>query len=476
MDSLPLEALEVVAGHLTPFDLAACCAVSIDWRDAFNQDRLWKPHCNKDTAKYLETAECRVEPRFESPESEDSTLNPICCWRMSYMRETHLQNNWRHGRSIKEEVHITENFRDSFYLFVSDDYALVSNERKVMLWNVRGSPVYVRDPMNLLFESEGYMFVQMINPNMMLIVQGLSVQVYCFKSILDESWELKHIFFLDGTESVSSSEAVSLMSVRSKYSFIYDAPIVLGSIFIGYTSEDPNILHIWNVQEGKKLRTVECKITSAPYNKIWAIVKSDKPSLDIVVIVRNIFNSKNTFHFYIYSLKHLDFLPFHETHDKPNYFIRDMKCVLQGRFLAVTVNGPLFIYNYLTSQLVHTISTTTNCDVLAVNNHILFSEQQMFYKIFNTNTLELKNITVTNNTEVPTIYDFGEILFGKFFYTLDRPRNEQVWVMGDNPMSEKVTWLGCLKYDKHSKINKSNTKLIVVPSFHENYFIYENFW
>ncbi|XP_046676594.1 uncharacterized protein LOC124364851 isoform X1 [Homalodisca vitripennis] len=85
-------------------------------------------------------------------------------------------------------------------------------KKKVMLWNVRGSPVYVRDPMNLLFESEGYMFVQMINPNMMLIVQGLSVQVYCFKSILDESWELKHIFFLDGTESVSSSEAQNCQS------------------------------------------------------------------------------------------------------------------------------------------------------------------------------------------------------------------------------------------------------------------------
>ncbi|KAG8308862.1 hypothetical protein J6590_099313 [Homalodisca vitripennis] len=32
-----------------------------------NGDCLCWPHCNADTAQYLETAECRVEPRFESP-------------------------------------------------------------------------------------------------------------------------------------------------------------------------------------------------------------------------------------------------------------------------------------------------------------------------------------------------------------------------------------------------------------------------
>ncbi|XP_046662462.1 uncharacterized protein LOC124355382 isoform X3 [Homalodisca vitripennis] len=99
MESLPLEAVEEVTKHLTPQELSACCAVSVDWRDAFNQDSLWRQHCNKDTAEYLETAECRVEPRFESPESEDSTLSPVCRWRMCYMRETHLRNNWRKWKS-----------------------------------------------------------------------------------------------------------------------------------------------------------------------------------------------------------------------------------------------------------------------------------------------------------------------------------------------------------------------------------------
>ncbi|KAG8270182.1 hypothetical protein J6590_091180 [Homalodisca vitripennis] len=48
--------------------------VSVGWRGSFNQNWMWWQHCNADTAEYVETAECRVEPRFESPESEDSTL------------------------------------------------------------------------------------------------------------------------------------------------------------------------------------------------------------------------------------------------------------------------------------------------------------------------------------------------------------------------------------------------------------------
>ncbi|KAG8275603.1 hypothetical protein J6590_083220 [Homalodisca vitripennis] len=33
--------------------------------------------CNADTAEYLETSECRVDPRFESQESEDSTQTSL---------------------------------------------------------------------------------------------------------------------------------------------------------------------------------------------------------------------------------------------------------------------------------------------------------------------------------------------------------------------------------------------------------------
>ncbi|KAG8329918.1 hypothetical protein J6590_075567 [Homalodisca vitripennis] len=476
MESLLSEVLDKISEYLTPYELAACSGVSVGWRDAFNQDSLWRPHCNKDTAEYLETADSRVEPRFESPESEDSTLSPVCRWRMCYMRETHLRSNWRHGRSVKDKIHTVEDIQNKFCMFVSDDYVLLSSGRKVMLWNVRGSPVYIGEPIHLLFESEGIMLAQMINTNMVLIVQGLSVQVYCFKSILDKTWELKHVFLFDETQSVSSSEEVSLMAVRNKNPIFFEAPIAVGNIFIGYSLTDLTVLHIWNVEEGKKLKTVECKTTSASFYRLWTIVKSEKPSLDIVVVLWHRSNLKDEFHVYIYSLKHLDFLPFHETYYMHNNLATSMKCVLHDRFLAVKVNNKFFIYNYVTSQLVHTIPVTTDCGLVAVNNHILFTEQRKFYKIFNTNTLEIKNIRVTNNTKVPPVHDFGKVLFGNFFYTSGFLTCAQVWEVGRNPMAGEVTWIKESRHIKHSKINRSNTKSIYVPHFSEQYFTCKNFW
>ncbi|KAG8304984.1 hypothetical protein J6590_080850 [Homalodisca vitripennis] len=469
MEALPLLVLDKIAEHLTPYELAACSAVSVGWRDAFNQDSLWRPHCNEDTAQYLETAECRVEPRFESPESEDGTLSPVCRWRMCYMRETHLRSNWRHGRSVKENISIVENFGDKFCMFVSDDYVLLSSGIKLMLWDVRGSPVYIGEPIHLLFESEGIRLVQMINSNMVLIVQQLSVQVYCFKSILDKTWELKHVLFFDETQTVSSSDEVSLMAVRNKNPICF----VVGNIFIGYSLTYPTVLHIWNVEEGKKLKTVECKITSPKCYMLRGIFKSDKPSLDIVVVLWHRSNFKDEFHVYIYSLKHLDFLPFHETYDMNNSF--DIDCVLQDRFLGVTFNEHLYIYNYVTSQLLHTIPTISDC--VTVNNHILFFEQRMFYKSFNTTTLELKNVRVTNNTEVPSVYYMRKALFGNFFYTLDYLLvAHDLWEMGRNPIAEEVTWLKRLDYIGGSNINRSNTKLILEPcTFYED-LICEYFW
>ncbi|KAG8275555.1 hypothetical protein J6590_083172 [Homalodisca vitripennis] len=73
MDLLPLEVLNKIAENQTLYVLAASSTVSVGLRGSFNQNWMWWPHCNADTPEYLETAECRVDPKFEFPESEDST-------------------------------------------------------------------------------------------------------------------------------------------------------------------------------------------------------------------------------------------------------------------------------------------------------------------------------------------------------------------------------------------------------------------
>ncbi|KAG8275560.1 hypothetical protein J6590_083177 [Homalodisca vitripennis] len=73
MELLPLEALNIIAENRTLYVLAVSSTVNVSWKGFFKQNRMWWPQCNADTAEYLETAECRVDLRFESLESEDST-------------------------------------------------------------------------------------------------------------------------------------------------------------------------------------------------------------------------------------------------------------------------------------------------------------------------------------------------------------------------------------------------------------------
>ncbi|KAG8275558.1 hypothetical protein J6590_083175 [Homalodisca vitripennis] len=73
MELLPLEALNIIAENRTLYVLAVSSTVNVSWRGFFKQIWMWWPQCNADTAEYLETAECRVDLRFESQESEDST-------------------------------------------------------------------------------------------------------------------------------------------------------------------------------------------------------------------------------------------------------------------------------------------------------------------------------------------------------------------------------------------------------------------
>ncbi|KAG8275569.1 hypothetical protein J6590_083186 [Homalodisca vitripennis] len=91
MDLLPLEVLNKIAENRTLYVLAASTTVSVGWRGSFNQNWMWWNHCNVDTAEYVETAECRVQPRFESPESEDSTQT--CFYKKARDKEISIKES-----------------------------------------------------------------------------------------------------------------------------------------------------------------------------------------------------------------------------------------------------------------------------------------------------------------------------------------------------------------------------------------------
>ncbi|KAG8275599.1 hypothetical protein J6590_083216 [Homalodisca vitripennis] len=98
MDLLPLEVLNKIAKNRTLYVRAASTTVSVGWRGSCNKNWMWWQHYNADTAEYLEAAECRVEPRFESQESEDSTLT--CLYKRAGDKEISIKESLkRNGRT-----------------------------------------------------------------------------------------------------------------------------------------------------------------------------------------------------------------------------------------------------------------------------------------------------------------------------------------------------------------------------------------
>ncbi|KAG8275587.1 hypothetical protein J6590_083204 [Homalodisca vitripennis] len=88
---LPLEVLNKFAKNRTLYVRSASTTVSVGWRGSCNKNWMWWQHYNADTAEYLEAAECRVEPRFESPESEDSTLT--CLYKRAGDQEISIKES-----------------------------------------------------------------------------------------------------------------------------------------------------------------------------------------------------------------------------------------------------------------------------------------------------------------------------------------------------------------------------------------------
>ncbi|KAG8261999.1 hypothetical protein J6590_061731 [Homalodisca vitripennis] len=477
MEWLPLEMVRLIAENLTAKDLSACIAVSVSWRNIFNQDSLWKPHCNISIAEYLETAECQVQPGFVAPVMENKTLSPICHWKMCFMRENHLFKNWREIRYVVNKVDITCS-STFFYTFISHDYVIEFTSTRAMLWDVRNNPVYLRDPFCLPFDFI-VNWCGMISDNIFCVVQGRCVQVYHFNTIFDDKWDLKHMFFVNEDEMLSPSD-----SEMSRLWLLLRHMLIIGNILVGCDDEDGDrgVLHVWNIEEGKKLRRIDCTMISDSHTKIHRLVKSEKLSLDFVIILETELIQQIRYSLKGYSLKELDFSKFNASHDMSLYLTEgSFDCVLQDRFVAITFCGFIYVYNYLTSQLVatsaptHSLSAHYNFNVFSIGDRILFSEDRKLNMIFNTNTLLITSLIVNNEPEECV---FVKSLSSNLFITRNGMKFS-LWEMGRHIRFDSVTCLNSLALFpncfSYFEVNKSCTKL-ALNDFSKNYFIIASFW
>ncbi|KAG8262002.1 hypothetical protein J6590_061734 [Homalodisca vitripennis] len=407
MERLPLEVLELVAENLTTKDLSACSAVSMSWRDIFNHDSLWKPHCNISIADYLETAECQVQPGFVSPVMENNKLSPICHWRMCFMRENHLFKNWRGMRYVVNKVKASH---DSFFhsTFLSDDYLIEITDGRASLWDMRKTPVHLSDPFDFPC-IQRTAWSGRIGDNMFCVAQCLCVLLYHFNTIFDEKWNLLRFFFIGGEESLSPSDSALLRCDRPGPSI--DKMLVIGNIFLGCSNDvgAKGVLHVWDIKEGKRLNRIDFTMKYGSDIKIDRLIRSETLSLDFVIILETkILEKHYRYSIQVHSIKEVDFPKFSVNHDLP-YDVPDynLNCIINGRFLAVTFCGFVYVYNYLTSQLVVTSTPTQRIQIsssstgFAISNMILFLENNMFTVAFNTDTLQITPLKMKNAYKIP---------------------------------------------------------------------------
>ncbi|KAG8313679.1 hypothetical protein J6590_002151 [Homalodisca vitripennis] len=146
LSQLPDEMVVAIAAQLTARDVTACSGVSVGWRRAFNLDRVWKPYCSLGPT-YFEEDINRVKPTFEIPYNEDSGLEPLCEWRVSFLKEAYVIKNWRCARFMSDEVLL----QTSSCLYVMDAVDRFENHwmflccttkegLKLEVWNIKSVP------------------------------------------------------------------------------------------------------------------------------------------------------------------------------------------------------------------------------------------------------------------------------------------------------------------------------------------------
>ncbi|XP_075236303.1 uncharacterized protein LOC142333211 isoform X2 [Lycorma delicatula] len=102
---IPLEVLEEIFQYLSSKDLASCAAVSLRWREATNNNKLWNNLCTdligtgSPCLSDTESNFLNLKYQFGIPGNEPRLI-PICESKLHYCQQKFLSYNWRRGRYV----------------------------------------------------------------------------------------------------------------------------------------------------------------------------------------------------------------------------------------------------------------------------------------------------------------------------------------------------------------------------------------
>ncbi|KAG8287653.1 hypothetical protein J6590_033225 [Homalodisca vitripennis] len=369
MENLPSEMVEEICRHLSVQDLISCCAVSTDWRTIFGRDSLWKPHCRQDLEEYLRITPCTVEPAFVSPEPESSSLTSISQWRLAYMRQNHLWNNWRTGNLHSKvlECHTTlqadgfetetETFEWKFRVeFLKEHYLAKIYDDRIEIWDLREDrAIKVVDISHYFPNIETFLCIPS-GSSMIVFRHETGVQVFELE-LESKSIGLKHAFYFNESKKLPE---VTPELARNMFQRKYPPHIVfvetVGNLFVGVylTSTGNSLLHVWDLENGIKRR----EEISPKSGTLIIGVKGSVNSDDLLVTCGSLSESRKIskkglcgyYYYCIYSLKQLAFYSFNKVVTDGTVGALNKNCLL-------CYNGQtLTIYNFKRAELIVKIS------------------------------------------------------------------------------------------------------------------------
>ncbi|KAG8333524.1 hypothetical protein J6590_000673 [Homalodisca vitripennis] len=497
MEILPEEMLEAIGRYLTVRDLLACSAVNRKWREALNQDSVWRTHCHQNAEEHIRLTPQKLEPNFVIPLNADVDLSPICKWRQAYMREVHIRRNWRRGRfhqrrlvdqsnSMYPPVYTDDGedednnpFKTKFHVdFFTNDIMVVLTEVSIELWSLQSDPIV--NLSKLLHHVPTHVFsgfrrIETDNPGMVLVHYN-GVQVF-FMDPISNSLTLQHMFYFDEEIKLPrmTCDVIKQMFIYDQYTWRYSEYFVVDSLFLGITKYKETKLHVWDLEGGVKVREEDCPV-NVEYNIID--LKASRTDGDVLVVFAQLDDSPANekrlgvcgirftagfYHFFVYSTKRLRFLPYHHSR-----WIRvGYASTIQKPYIAVCDHEKIDLYNYLSSERVNTFwfrLEHANCLGVTERSIVCLHEKT------------LRAFITTNRTVVETKgnVQMFSVIHGNFV-DITTARQNGIWEIGETAIIRTGISLprGCTQV----VANTAGTKLLVRQLSNEKTLLLMlNFW
>ncbi|XP_054286086.1 uncharacterized protein LOC129002368 [Macrosteles quadrilineatus] len=303
MEYLPRLPVDQIMSYLEVPDLLACSLVNSGWRAVINDDRLWKKVCykqsNKPTIEYVQAVTPRISPEFEEPESYHKRLEPLCHWRVVYMKLQHVNWNWR--RAKHETYSVTDLAYNHFDLKIENDLLVANvNDNQCEVWNIRGIPRKQETVICALKNTRCKCMIHLCGDRL-VIVQDTLLQIY---HRVEKRFSCRYRRLFNQPESDSETIPGSLTVDEWYNETVKRRPTHLQAFnvskyFIGLalngTFENASF-HVWDSSVGVKLKEEVVKNISVDVKEPIHNVKFCPPKTEqgkILVCVQHVRQSGN---------------------------------------------------------------------------------------------------------------------------------------------------------------------------------------